>query len=64
MWNRPRRRLVADVGSLTQTSTDCAIDGCLEGDAEFLRAPLQQSGQVIIEGQGGSHISHHRCALF
>ncbi|HZZ59694.1 MAG TPA: hypothetical protein VFE63_00775 [Roseiarcus sp.] len=57
--NRFRRGRSPTRRGLAQASAKGSIESFLERDAEFPRALLEQSGQVVVEGQGRAHGRHH-----
>jgi hypothetical protein len=58
MGDRFRRRMTAGGGDIAEPGTNRAVDGFLEGNAEFARTPLQEPSQIIVESQGRSHALH------
>jgi len=64
MGNHLRCRMRSGRGGLAHAGANCPIDRFLKGNAEFPRALFQQSGEIIIERQGCSHIWHHECYQF
>jgi hypothetical protein len=59
MRDRLRRGTAPRRGGLSKACAKRSINRFLERDAEFPRALLEQSGQVVVEGQGRAHGRHH-----
>jgi hypothetical protein len=59
MRNRLGRWASSARRRITQTRADRTVHGLLEGDAEFPGPLFQESRQVVIERQSGSHASYH-----
>jgi hypothetical protein len=64
MGNRLRWQMRSGPGGLAHAGANCSIDRFLKGNAQFPRALFQQSGEIIIERQGCTHIYHHKCYQF
>jgi hypothetical protein len=44
---------------LAETGTERSVDYISERQPEFVRAALQKSGQIVIDGECGAHGRHH-----
>jgi len=50
-----RRRVPARLALLAETGAQRPVDHILERQPEFARAPLQEPGQIIVDGEGSAH---------
>lgn len=50
-----RRRLLAKPGAQR------SVDDILEWHSKLSRAPLQEAGQVVVDGERGAHAKNHGC---
>jgi len=55
MRNSLRRRGIPRPRLLAKAGTERPIDYFPERQSEFARAPLQQCGKIVIDGESGAH---------
>jgi len=67
-WSEPegmrdglRRHVATRLCVLTQTSAERPVDHILERQIKFARASLQETREVIVDGERSAHKRHHCC---
>src|SRR5271166_4087568 len=59
--NGLRCRALSRLRLLAEPGAQCPVDHLLERQAELAGAPLQQPGQVIVDGERGAHERYRGC---
>src|SRR5258708_33318361 len=59
--NGLRCRVPTFLRLLAEAGAERAVDDVLERQPELARAPLQETGQIVVDGECGAHERHHGC---